>query len=114
MTRAFSGRPARGLRNEFIMRYDTKAPLGYPAIHHLTSPIRKAAAAAGDFSHINLWAGSGFARATQEPVGEILRRLAGVQALRCNSTGPWWVGAGQDRDVRPWPRHPRGGEHLPS
>jgi nitronate monooxygenase len=80
MTRAFSGRPARGLLNEFIVRYGEKAPLGYPAIHHLTSPIRKAAAAAGDFSHINLWAGSGFARATQEPAGEILRRLAGVQA----------------------------------
>lgn len=77
MTRAFSGRPARGLRNHFIDRYDDQAPLGYPAIHHLTSPIRKAAAAAGHFTNINLWAGRGLASATEEPAADIMRRLAG-------------------------------------
>lgn len=80
-TRAFSGRPARGLRNEFIVRHDADAPAGYPAIHHLTSPIRRAAAAAGDYNNINLWAGSGFAHASQEPAGDILRRLAGVRSV---------------------------------
>jgi nitronate monooxygenase len=76
LTRAFSGRPAGGLVNEFIERYDATAPLGYPAVHHLTSPIRKAAAAAGDPEAVNLWAGTGWRNATDEPVAAILQRLS--------------------------------------
>lgn len=78
LTRAFSGRPARALRNGFVEAYDAVAPSGYPALHHLTSPIRKAAAAAGDEEAINIWAGTGFRSATDEPAGVVLRRLAGV------------------------------------
>lgn len=77
VTRAFTGRPARGLPNEFIARFDSSAPFGYPAIHHLTSGLRKAAAAAGDPELVNLWAGLGRLAATEEPVDVILRRLAG-------------------------------------
>ena len=75
-TRAFTGRPARGLRNEFTDRYDGLAPYGYPALHHLTSPMRKAAAAAGDPERLHLWAGTGYRQATEEPAGTILTRLA--------------------------------------
>jgi nitronate monooxygenase len=75
-TRAFTGRPARGLRNEFTDRYDGLAPYGYPALHHLTSPIRKAAAVAGDPERLHLWAGTGYRHATEEPAGTILTRLA--------------------------------------
>jgi len=77
LTRAFTGRPARGLRNRFIDRYGARAPLGYPALHHLTSPLRKAAAAAGDPELVHLWAGTGWRQATEEPAGQILARLAG-------------------------------------
>jgi nitronate monooxygenase len=77
MTRAFTGRPARGLRNTFIDTYEARAPLGYPAIHHLTSPLRKAAAAAGEPELVHLWAGTGFRHATAEPTAVILERLAG-------------------------------------
>jgi nitronate monooxygenase len=76
LTRAFSGRPARGLRNEFTDRYSPVAPYGYPALHHLTSGMRKAAAAAGDPERVHLWAGTGFRQATAEPAGAILTRLA--------------------------------------
>ncbi|WP_241746423.1 nitronate monooxygenase [Streptomyces lydicus] len=51
-------------------------PSGYPALHHLTRPMRQAAAAAGDPERINLWAGTGYRQATAEPAAEILRRLA--------------------------------------
>ncbi|MDX6375373.1 MAG: nitronate monooxygenase [Nocardioidaceae bacterium] len=74
-TSAFSGRPAGGLPNEFLAAYDGRGPLGYPAVHHLTSPIRKAAAAAGNPEHVNLWAGTGHRHATAAPAGEILRGL---------------------------------------
>lgn len=76
ITRAFTGRPARALRNQFIDRHDAHAPFGYPAVHHLTNPLRKAAAAAGDPEHVHLWAGTGYRRATEEPVANILGRLA--------------------------------------
>jgi nitronate monooxygenase len=76
LTRAFTGRPARGLANVFTDRYTATAPEGYPAIHHLTSPIRKAAATAGDPERINLWAGTGYRHATDAPAGEILASLA--------------------------------------
>ncbi len=76
-TRAFTGRPARGLRNGFIDRHELNAPLGYPAIHHLTAPMRRAAAAQGDAERLHLWAGTGFRAARALPAGEILRRLAG-------------------------------------
>lgn len=77
VTTAFSGRPARALRNRFTDQFGGRAPLGYPALHHLTSPIRKAAAAAGDAESINLWAGTGYRDATEEPAADILGRLAG-------------------------------------
>jgi nitronate monooxygenase len=75
ITRAFTGRPARGLRNRFTDQFDGVAPLGYPALHHLTSPLRSAAAKAGDAELVHLWAGTGYRHATDEPAGDILRHL---------------------------------------
>ena len=77
LTRAFTGRPARGLRNSFIDRYEGIAPLGYPALHHLTSPLRKAAAAAGEADLVHLWAGTGYRHARDESTAAILTSLAG-------------------------------------
>ncbi|MEY9938826.1 nitronate monooxygenase [Streptacidiphilus sp. MAP5-3] len=77
VTRAFTGRPARALRNRFTDRYTVIAPDGYPALHHLTSPVRRAAVAAGDAERINLWAGTGHRHATDEPAARILSRLVG-------------------------------------
>ncbi len=76
VTRAFSGRPARALSNDFTDRYDAAAPHGYPAVHHLTAPLRRAAAAAEDAERINLWAGTGFRHARAEPASVILTGLA--------------------------------------
>jgi NAD(P)H-dependent flavin oxidoreductase YrpB (nitropropane dioxygenase family) len=57
------------------MSYDGRGPLGYPAVHHLTSPIRKAAAAQANPEHVNLWAGTGHRHVRERPAGEILRGL---------------------------------------
>ncbi len=75
ITRAFTGRPARSLRNRFIERHDATAPIGYPAIHHLTRPLRQAAAAAGDPHRLHLWAGSGYRRATTGPIRLVIDHL---------------------------------------
>jgi len=75
ITRAFTGRPARGLRNVFTDRYSEIAPSGYPALHHLTRPIRRAAAEAGDPERINLWAGTGHRHIREATTAEILTDL---------------------------------------
>jgi nitronate monooxygenase len=75
VTRAFTGQPARALRNRFTDTYSAGAPIGYPAVHHLTTPIRAAAAGRGDPEAINLWAGTAHAEARPGPVAEILSRL---------------------------------------
>ncbi|MET8908837.1 nitronate monooxygenase [Micromonospora sp. NPDC004551] len=75
VTRAFTGRPARGLRNEFIDRNEAAAPLGYPALHHLTRPRRVAAAAAGDADRLHLWAGTGWRGGRDAPAADILTDL---------------------------------------
>ncbi len=76
LTRAFTGRPGRGVRNSFLERYDAAAPLGYPAIHHLTAPIRRASAARGDPEQVNVWAGSGYREITDRSAAEVLRDLS--------------------------------------
>jgi Nitronate monooxygenase len=47
------------------------APLGYPEIHYLTSPLRAGSVRAGDPQAVNVWAGSGFQKAKSAPVAEI-------------------------------------------
>jgi NAD(P)H-dependent flavin oxidoreductase YrpB (nitropropane dioxygenase family) len=76
VTRAFTGRPARGMRNRFIDRFDALAPIGYPAVHYLTSPLRRAATGAGDAGLINLWAGTGHRHARPGSVAATLEALA--------------------------------------
>ncbi|WP_029108182.1 nitronate monooxygenase [Mycobacterium sp. URHD0025] len=76
VTRAFSGRYARGLRNRFTVEHDAQAPLGYPEIHYLTSPVRKASVAAGDPNATNVWAGTGWRQAGPGSAAEIIDRVA--------------------------------------
>jgi nitronate monooxygenase len=75
VTKAFSGRYARGLRNRFIDEHEDEAPLGYPEVHYLTSPLRAASVRAGDPQAVNVWAGTGFAKVAAGSVAEIMQRL---------------------------------------
>ncbi|WP_262403628.1 nitronate monooxygenase [Actinomadura sp. CNU-125] len=75
VTRAFSGRPARGLVNRFLTEHDAHAPAAYPDVHFVTAPLRKAAVAAGDPDGVNLWAGTSWRHATDAPAAEIVRSL---------------------------------------
>lgn len=77
ITRAFSGRPARGLRNDFITRLAGREDiiLPYPLQNMLTRAMRSAAASRGDSGFLSLWAGTGVARARSLPAGEMVRKL---------------------------------------
>jgi nitronate monooxygenase len=80
LTRAFTGRLARGLVNRFLLDHDAAAPVAYPHIHHATAPLRAAARAAGDADGFNLWAGQAHALAEELPAAEILSRFTGTRA----------------------------------
>jgi nitronate monooxygenase len=76
VTRAFSGRPARGLRNAFTASVDGKELiLPYPLQNALTRQMRTAAAQQGLADYLSLWAGQGVARACAMPAGELVARL---------------------------------------
>lgn len=76
VTRAFSGRPARGLLNRFVREHGRYAPPGYPQVHHLTRPVRAAAAALGDPQAMSLWAGQGHRLARELSAGALVETLA--------------------------------------
>ncbi|GKQ37152.1 nitronate monooxygenase [Streptomyces sp. A012304] len=93
LTRAFSGRPARGLVNRFLREHGPYAPAAYPEVHHLTSPLRKAAAKAGDAQGMALWAGQGHRMARDLPAGQLVEvLLAELDAAR---TAPGERGEGR-------------------
>ncbi|HUH67559.1 MAG TPA: nitronate monooxygenase [Mycobacterium sp.] len=75
VTRAFSGRYARGLENEFIRLLDNVAPLGYPEVNQMTLPIREAASALEDPNGMPLWAGTSFQEARPGPAADIIAGL---------------------------------------
>jgi nitronate monooxygenase len=75
LTRAFTGRLARGIVNRFMTEHPD-APRAYPEIHFATAPIRAAARERGDADGFNLWAGQAHRLAREEPAAETVRRLA--------------------------------------
>jgi nitronate monooxygenase len=76
LTRAFTGRSARGIENRFMREHEADAPPGYPEVHHLTAPVRAAARESGDADGFHLWAGQAHELAEPVPAGELVRRLA--------------------------------------
>ena len=77
LTRAFTGRPARGIENRFIREHEEAAPLAYPEVHHLTAPLRAAARAAGDPDGLHLWAGQAYPVTRELPAAQLVRDLVG-------------------------------------
>jgi len=76
VTRAFTGRPARGIVNRFMAEHGEAAPVAYPEIHHVTSAMRAAARRRGDADAFNLWAGQAHELVEARPAGEIVRAMA--------------------------------------
>jgi nitronate monooxygenase len=75
LTRAFTGRYARGVENRFMreMRALEREVPAYPVQNRLTQPLRAAAARAGDPQMMSLWAGQGAKLATKRPAAELVR-----------------------------------------
>ncbi|MCC5971695.1 MAG: nitronate monooxygenase [Pararhodobacter sp.] len=78
LTRAFSGRTARALRNAFTEAADHPAappPAPYPVQRHLTDPMRRAAIEAQNFDHLYALSGQAAALARTDPAGETVARF---------------------------------------
>jgi nitronate monooxygenase len=75
LTRAFTGRLARGIRNTFMVEHGDHSPVAYPELHYVTAPMRKQARERHEPELINLWAGEAHELALELPAAEILVRL---------------------------------------
>ncbi|HXW43329.1 MAG TPA: nitronate monooxygenase [Streptosporangiaceae bacterium] len=75
-TRAFTGRLARGIRNQFLDEHSAHAPAAYPEVHYLTAPLRAAGRSSGDAGLVNLWAGQAHELGRELPAAELVALLA--------------------------------------
>jgi nitronate monooxygenase len=80
VTRAFSGRPARGIVNRFMLEVEgndtADAILPFPLQNQLTRPLRNAAAKQGRAEFLSLWAGQGVRLAQRQAAALLVERLA--------------------------------------
>ncbi len=76
LTRAFSGRMARGVRNQFIELMDGQAVLPFPIQNTMTAPLRQLAIKSGDGEYQSLWAGAHYAQVRNMPAADLMEVLA--------------------------------------
>jgi len=80
VTRAFSGRPARGVVNRVMNAVDEPGReeriLPYPVQNALTRPMRTAAGKRGEAQYLSLWAGQAGRLGRREPAAAIVARIA--------------------------------------
>ncbi len=76
-TRAFSGRPARGIANrysEMMRKHEAELP-DFPLMNSVTGPLRRASAEAGLADFLALWSGQAAGLSRELPAGELVERL---------------------------------------
>lgn len=77
ITTAFSGKPARGIRNDFITSFaahESSWP-DYPIQNQLTKDIRSAAAEQDRPEYMSMWSGQGTRLSRNWPAGQILKTI---------------------------------------
>ncbi len=79
ITRAFSGRPARGIVNRFMTSFESAAAeetiLPFPLQNNLIRPLRIAAAKQDRAEFLSLWAGQGLRMARRQTAASLMARL---------------------------------------
>jgi nitronate monooxygenase len=77
VTRAFTGRYARALRNRFIDKHDAHAVFGFPHAAMITAPLQAAAVKLGDPHGAGMWTGAAYRNVRTGSATDIVRELAG-------------------------------------
>lgn len=75
-TRAFSGRPAQGIKNQFMSLMESKIYLPFPVQNNMTAPMRQWAAQHDHGDYQSLWAGTGYTRARAMSVADLMITLS--------------------------------------
>ena len=75
-TRAFSGRPARAIENEFVTLMEGQALLPFPLQNKMTASIRKYASKLENPEYQSLWAGVNYPECRKETVAELIERMS--------------------------------------
>ncbi|WP_042473734.1 NAD(P)H-dependent flavin oxidoreductase [Bacillus ndiopicus] len=75
LTKAFTGKYARGLKNDFTERLKDAVVAPYPLQHHLTLAIRKESTAQGRPEFLSLWMGENGHLAKEATVEQIVEEL---------------------------------------
>jgi len=80
VTRAFSGRPARGIINRFMTEMESSEEAAakippFPVQNALTRPLRTAAGKQGRAEFLSLWAGQGVRLARRQSASDLIARL---------------------------------------
>lgn len=81
ITRAFSGRPARGIRNRMTDAFEAVAPAPFPQQQRMTHELRRAASAHARPDLMQLWAGQGAPLVRAMPAAELVATLASEAGL---------------------------------
>ncbi len=74
-TQAFSGRPAQGILNQYMMEMKNKTYLPFPIQNLLTASMRKWAGEQDDGEYQNLWAGTAYAKARAMSAQDLMKTL---------------------------------------
>lgn len=88
LTRAFSGRMARGMVNDFAVRLKEQESsiLPFPLQNSLTRPMRTQAAKKNDARFLSLWAGTGVTRSRELSAAELVRQLVReIEQKKCEA-----------------------------
>jgi nitronate monooxygenase len=88
LTRAFSGKPARGIRNRFIEEMEEQEVPAYPVQNAYTKDIRAAAAKENRIEFLSLWAGQAAGLGRAVPAAEIVEGTAREAARRLSAFSP--------------------------
>jgi nitronate monooxygenase len=81
ITRAFSGRAARGIRNRFVELFERIEPAPFPQQQQATADIRAAAAAAGRTDLMQMWTGQAVPLIRSMPAADLVETLASEAGL---------------------------------
>ena len=86
LTRAFSGRPARGIVNRAMTAIENSGTiLAYPYQNSLTRDMRTAAAKQDRTEYLSLWAGQGASLARRMPAARLVETLVREMSITASS-----------------------------